>query len=150
MKKYATCVLLVLAGVFVVVNCMTKKQWQGKYITVSYTSIEPKEDFIVAGRTVVAYDVRIQDKHSHVVYRFELMLNGEKVGALEVTDFSRAMSASMSTEGYEYCLVAGDIESVHDVGYDQPFVSRMIHRMYKKMPTYENVKNDVIDVLSRM
>jgi hypothetical protein len=127
-----------------------KKQWQGKYTTVSYISIEPKEDFVVSSYTVVAYDVRNQDEHSHVLYRFDIMLNDEKVGALEVIDFSQEMVASVSTEGYEYCLVAGDVESVHDVGHNQPFVTRLIHRLYKSMPSYEGLKNDVIDVISTM
>ena len=150
MKNYVAYALLVVACVYVAAGCMTKKQWQGKYVTLSYTSIEPREDFAVAGYTVVAYDVKKQAKHSHVIYRFDIMRNNEKIGALEVTDFSGEMSVGMSAEGYEYCLVAGDVESVHDVGHNQPFVSRLIHRMYRDMPSYEDVKNDVVDVLSAM
>jgi hypothetical protein len=150
MKNRVIYALLVLVGVFVVVDCMTKKQWQGTYVTVSYTSIKPKEDFMVAGYAVVAYDVKSQDKHSHVIYRFAIMRHGEKVGALEVTDFSQEVFAGMSAEGYEYCLVAGDIESGHDVGWNKLFVSRVIHRAYKNMPSYETVKNDVIDVVSAL
>ena len=46
--RFPTYVLLVLLGSYLFTNCVAKKQWQGKYTTVSYTKIEPKEDFKVS------------------------------------------------------------------------------------------------------
>ena len=146
--RFSTYVLLVLLGSYLFTNCVAKKQWQGKYTTVSYTKIEPKEDFKVSSYVVIAYDVGTVDKHSGVIYRFAIMLNDEKFGALEVCDTSQDMIGYMGAEGYEYVLLAGDVESAHDYAHGQPFVARQIHRKYKTAPDYEIVKNDVINVLS--
>lgn len=148
MKRFSAYVLLALMSTCLFVSCVSKKQWQGKYTTVSYTKIEPKEDFKVWEYVVIAYDVGAVDKHSGVIYRFAIMLNDEKFGALEVCDTSQDMFGYLGAEGYEYVLLAGDVESAHDYGHGQPFVVRQMHRKYKTIPTYENVKNDVIDVLS--
>jgi|GEM_PF-5788411 len=148
MKNFSTYMLLVLVSVYLSMNCVAKKQWQGEYTTVSYTKIEPKEDFKVSSYVVVAYDVRAVDKHSGVIYRFAIMLNDEKFGALEVCDTSQDMIGYIGAEGYEYVLLAGDVESARDYGHGQPFVARQIHRKYKTVPDYEIVKNDVINVLS--
>lgn len=150
MRNYITSVSLILACILVFAGCAAKKQWQGQYVTISYTSLEPTEDFLASGYTVVAYEVRKQDKNSHVLYRFDIMKKNEKVGALEVTDFSQEMSAGLSAEGYEYGLMAGDDQSVREMGYDRPFVTRLVHQVYEDMPSYEEVKHDVIEVLSEM
>jgi len=147
-KNFSTYMLLISVSICLSMNCVAKKQWQGKYTTVSYTKIEPKEDFKVWEYVVIAYDVGTVDKHSGVIYRFAIMLNDEKFGALEVCDTAQDMIGYMGAEGYEYVLLAGDVESAFDYGHGQPFVVRQIHRKYKTIPSYEIVKNDVIDVLS--
>lgn len=148
MRKLAGFILLVCTILFLVKGCTVKKQWQGKYTTVSYSKIEPKEDFKVWEYIVIAYEVGAVDKHSSVLYRFEIMLNDDKFGALEVCHTSQDMDGYLGAEGYEYVLLAGDVESVRDYIHGQPFITRQIHRKYKSVPDYEIVKNDVISVLS--
>jgi hypothetical protein len=131
---------------------MQKKLWQGKYASVSYTSIMPKEDFRAGGYVVVAYDLIERDRHSPVLCRFAVMQRGEKVGALEVCDrSSEATSFSEFQAGpeYKYFLLAGDTESSSTYSSRlPPLLMRKIHRMYKDIPDYDIVKVDVMDVLS--
>jgi len=145
-KKIIALYLLIIC---VLLCCVQKRQWQGKYITVAYTSIMPKEDFRVGGYVVVAYNLIEVDRYSHVLYRFDVMQMGDKVGALEVCDRSSEdarFSALQASSEYKYFLLAGETESAHALGLG--IATRQIHRMYKDIPNYDEVKSDVIDVLS--
>ena len=136
----------------VTLNCMSKKQWQGNYVTIAYTSIVPKEDFKTSGYVVVAYDIVSQDKHSRVLYRFDIMLNNEKMGTLELCDSSIDTYGYTTAEGYGYYLIAGDIESSegNPSSLSLAWVTHKVHQMYKEQPAYDMVKNDVINVLMSM
>lgn len=144
-KKSALCLLTIC----VVLCCMQKKLWQGKYTTVSYTSIMPKEDFRVRTYVVVAYDVREVDKYSGVVYRFDVMERNEKIGVLEVCDRSSEdarFSMMLPDPEYKYLLLTGEIESASTLRWG--VAVRGVHRKYKDIPDYDVVKIDVMDVLS--
>ena len=152
MKYVVKSVIMPLIIMCITLSCVSKKQWQGRYITVSYTSIAPKEDFKASGYIVVAYDIVSQDKHSHVLYRFDIMLDNEKMGTLEICDSSIDMYGFATAEGYEYYLIAGDIESSEGrpSSLSISWVTHKVHQMYKSKPDYDIAKNDVINVLMSM
>ena len=120
--------------VCLIAGCAAKKQWQGKYTTVSYTRIEPKEDFKVWEYIVIAYDVAAVDKYSGVLYRFEIMYNNDKLGALEVCDASQDIFGYIAADGYKYVLVAGDAESERAYAHSLHYTGRLVHRKYKMLP----------------
>ena len=147
LRKKSALYLLIIC---VLLCCVQKKLWQGKYTTVSYTSIMPKEDFKVRTYVVVAYDIREVDKYSAVIYRFDVMERNKKIGVLELCDRSSEdarFSMVLPDPEYKYLLLAGEIESA--------FTSRLgvavrgVYRKYKDMPDYDVVKIDVTDVLSQ-
>lgn len=145
-RKKLTLYLLI---VLVLLCCVQTRVWQGKYTTVSYTTTIPKEDFKAHGYVVVAYNISEVDKYSAVVYRFDVIERGEKIGALEVCDRSSEdprFSMFQASAEYNYFLLAGETESFHALG--KGIATRQIHRKYKDMPDYEIVKSDVIAVLS--
>lgn len=132
----------------VLLCCVQMKLWQGKYVTVSYTSIAPKEDFRVKNYIVVAYNIREVDRYSNVIHRFDVMARNEKIGSLELCDRSSEdarFSMLQPDPEYKYVLASG-AESTHALGWG--ITTRLIHRVYKDIPNYEEVKSDVIDVLS--
>lgn len=93
--------------------------------------------------------LREVNKYSGVIYRFDVMARNEKIGALEFCDRSSEdarFSMLQPEPEYSYVL-ASEAESTHALGLG--ITTRQIHRMYKEIPNYEEVKSDVIDVLSR-
>ncbi len=146
MRRIVICVFLILFAICTI-NCIAKKQWQGKYISVSYTKEAPKEDFKVSSYTVVAYDIRSQNKHSAIVYRFVIMIDKDKVGALELCDMSMDMEGYSTARGKGYCIIAGDFESMKESLHEHSICWRDVHKIYPELPDYETVKSNIKDIL---
>jgi hypothetical protein len=129
-------------------SCTAKKQWQGQYSTITYTKYEPKEDFKVLNFVVVSFDIKAVDKHSGILYRFEIWSGGKKKGALELCKRSFMESISdfyLAPQDFEYALMAGRTEGTGTVGFG---FTRRINKTYIDLLDYETLKKDVTVVLS--
>ncbi|MGB3477853.1 MAG: hypothetical protein WBB67_01690 [bacterium] len=121
-KNFSTYMLLISVSICLSMNCVAKKQWQGKYTTVSYTKIEPKEDFKCANYIVVSYTPQRYNKKSDVIYRFDIMQDGKTVRRIDFVDIvflitleKPAPNMGESGRDYDYALVeanAGDLEKI--------------------------------------
>lgn len=145
MKKIMQWILITIY-ISLYAQCAQKTLWHGQYIDIKYTGYPPKEDFKVSNYIVVAYNILSVDKNSHVVYRFEIMINGKKEGAVELCDRSVAEGLFVPDEKFKYFLIAGDSRDIERS--TQSFLLRKVHKMYETIPDYEILKQDVVEILS--
>lgn len=153
MKRFATFVLLGLIGSYLLTGCVSKKQWQGKYATVSYTKIEPKEDFEVGSHIVVLYTPQIYDKKSDVIYRFDIMKDGKTVRRIDFVDIVflitfKKPDPNIGERGrdYDYALMGTNAEDLDKKGVFI-FSEGETYKLYENLHDYEEIKGEVIDIL---
>lgn len=152
MKRFSAYVLLSLMSTCLFVNCVAKKQWQGKYTTVSYTKIEPKEDFKVGSHIVVSYTPQRYDKKSDVIYRFDIMKDGKTVRRIDFVDIVFLITLEKpdpnigeSGRDYDYALMETNTE---DLDKSVFILSKgETHKLYENLHDYEKIKGEVIDIL---
>jgi len=153
MKNFSTYMLLILVSVYLSMNCVAKKQWQGKYTTVSYTKIEPKEDFKVGSHIVVSYPPQIYDRKSDVIYRFDIMKDGKTVRRIDFVDIvflitleKPAPNMGESGRDYDYALMGTNAENLDKKGVFI-FSKGETYKLYENLHDYEKIKGEVIDIL---
>lgn len=153
MKKFSAFVLLVLMSTYLFVSCVSKKQWQGKYTTVSYTKIEPREDFKVGSHIVVLYTPKIHDKKSDVIYRFDIMKDGKIVRRINFVDIVFFITSKRpepnigeSERDYNYALVDANAEDLEKLGAFI-FSKGETYKLYENLHDHEEIKGEVIDIL---
>jgi len=153
MKRFSAYVLLALLSTCLFVNCVVKKQWQGKYTTVSYTKIEPKEDFKVGSHIVVSYTPQIYDKKSDVIYRFDIMKDGKTVRRIDFVDVVFLLTVGKpdpniveSGRSDDYALMEANAEDLEKIGVFT-FSKGETYKLYENLHDYEEIKGEVIDVL---
>ncbi|MGB3340757.1 MAG: hypothetical protein WBB37_04670 [bacterium] len=153
MNKSLSCAILVLLCSFLFTGCMSKKQWQGNYTTVSYTKIEPKEDFKCADYIIVSYTPQKYNQKSDVIYRFDIMKNDEIVRRIDFVEIIflitfRKPDPNVGESGldYDYALME---TMVKDLDKQDLFIlsEGETYKLYENIHDYEEIKGEVIDVL---
>ncbi len=151
MKRFSTYVLLALMSTYLLVDCVVKKQWQGKYTTVSYTKIEPKEDFKIGSHIVVSYTPQIYDKKSDLIYSFDIMKDGKTVRRIDFVDIVFLITFKKpdpnigeSKRDYDYALMEANAE---DLDKKSVFIKGETYKLYENLHDYEEIKGEVIDIL---
>ena len=151
MKKFAIFVLLGLISSYLLTGCISKRQWQGKYTKVSYTKIEPKEDFKIGSQIVVSYTPQIYDKKSDVIYRFDMMKDGKTVRRIDfvgivflITFKKPDPNIGESGRDYDYALMGTNAE---DLDKKSVFIKGETYKLYENLHDYEEIKGEVIDIL---
>lgn len=153
-RKYCLNPLLWLLISITAFNCAPPKLWKGQHMTISYRTLVPKEDFKVGDYVIVAYDIGAKEKRSGIIFRFDLMRYGQKVGVLEIKDRSHKNDFEgylpLPSQEYKYYLLAGETKEPEKFNYDMSIklIRRKIHRMYRNVPSYEKAKIDVIKLLT--
>ncbi len=137
LMKYFT---ISLVTILVAAACSPKKAvlWQGQYVSIS-TIEKPKEDFKVGKYVVVSY----ADKYSFVPYKFVITINAKQVGFITLN-----YHEELEDLGFQYVLQEEGVKREVPMSYLKRFGNRIIYQLYKNLPEYEKMKEDVIAVLS--
>jgi hypothetical protein len=153
MKKFPSYVLMILLCGFLFTGCMSKKQWQGQYTTVSYTKIEPKEDFKCTNYIVVSYTPKKYNEKSDVIYRFDIMQDDKIVRRFDFIDiiFLITLETPDPNKGetgkdYDYALMEANAEDLEQVGVFT-LSKGETYKLYENLHDYEEIKGEVIDIL---
>lgn len=142
---------LYLLIVFLPVLCAQKRVWQGQYITLQ-TNEFPKEDFKVGNYIVVAYTPQEYNKKSKVIYQFDIMENQNRTRLIVFQECfllitERPEPNKMDKDkDYDYALIEinpADFGKLKHLSV----VSGTTHKLYEKMHSYEEIKEEVIDVI---
>lgn len=153
MRNFSTYMLLILVSVCLSMNCMSKKQWQGKYTTISYTKMEPNEDFKCANYIIVSYTPQRYNKKSDIIYRFDIMQDGKTVRRIDFVDIVFLITSDKpdpnigeSGRDYDYALVEANAEDLEKIGVFT-FSKGETYKLYENLHDYEEIKGEVIDIL---
>jgi hypothetical protein len=141
----------VVMVVFLPLSCVPKRTWQGKYITLTTTE-HPKEDFKVRDYVVVSYTPKEYDKKSSTIYRFDIMENGKRKRVIEFSEcfflMTKRPAPNKYDKGKDYDYALTEIEPKYLEGWRSVPVQRgTTYKLYEKLHTYGEIKNEVIDVL---
>lgn len=146
-KKCFTLVAILLSVV-----CVHKTYWQGKYITLETLEI-PKEDFKVHSYIVVAYTPRERDKNSRVVYQFEIFENDKRTRIIQFAECMLLITEKPppnrfdKEKDYDYALTEINPEDFGKLKH-LSVIRGTTYKLYEKMHSYEEIKQEVIDVLT--
>lgn len=152
MKKVDLITVLVAISCFLLTGCVSKKQWQGDYTTVSYTKIEPKEDFKCANYIIVSYTPQDYNKKSKTIYRFDIMRDDKIVRRIDFTEIYILIShtpppnAGESGRDYDYALIEANAEDIEKHGAFI-FSTGETYKLYENMHDYDEIKGEIIDIL---
>lgn len=138
---------------FLLASCVHKTIWQGQYITLETVEI-PKEDFKVSHYIVVAYTPQEHDKNSKVIYQFDIMENNKRVRVIQFTEcvflITEKPAPNRFDKGKDYDYALTEVNS-EDFGKLKHLsvIRGTTYKLYEKLHTYEEIKQEVIDVLLR-
>lgn len=119
-------------------NCVKKYRYQGLYITIE-TFIRPYEDFKVGKYIVIGYK---NEDDLEIPYQFAVMLNREQVGIIILS-----YNPELAYEGYKYFLQEVKEKPLVPT-YLLKYKEFIIYQFYYTLPSYDEVKNDIISVLT--
>lgn len=121
-------------------GCVSKKAvvWHGQFATIT-TSDKPKEDFPVGSYIVVAFANVAMD----TPYQFVILENGRQVGVITLDDYD-----VLEVYGCRYLLQEEGVERGGKIPYKTKFESHLVYQMYRVLPSYEKLKDDVSRILS--
>jgi hypothetical protein len=141
----STKIFKIILIIICILCCAPKKTiWQGKYISVTTTG-QPKEDFKADKYVVVAYETFKYQKQGKVVYQFSIYENNDSVGLIELKyDPELPISDTVTF----YFLLEDNYTRFAEIYYISKHGDRLIYQVYVGCPTYEQIKKDIITVLS--
>jgi hypothetical protein len=132
--KFLLLVILLLSG------CGPKQfLWQGSYIAINTTE-KPKEDFKTNGFIVISYEL---NKDANVPYKFALVQDNKQAGVIFLENHSE-----FEALGTSYFLEENGVKRSGSIPFISSSVNHVSYKSYKTLPKYEEVKNDVITILS--
>ncbi|MCK4526793.1 hypothetical protein KAW18_05430 [candidate division WOR-3 bacterium] len=153
MKKcYRLHVILLFLSILFIKGCGPKaKLWKGKYVNLKTTEL-PKEDFKVGSYIVVSYAPIEQDENSSEMYKFAVIKEGAQSNLLVlVYDMEKAKRFGLRRN---YLLMEeGDIsiKDTFDIRTNEritrAYQERNVYIAFDKLPSYEELKKHVIELL---
>ncbi|MDD5530234.1 MAG: hypothetical protein PHX21_09425 [bacterium] len=135
--KFLLLILLLLSG------CAPKQVlWKGNYISINTTET-PKEDFKASGFTVISYAPIEKNKDTYTPYKFALVQDNKQAGVIFLENHSE-----FEALGTSYFLEENGVKRSGPIPFISSFGKHVSYKSYKTLPKYEEVKNDVITILS--